>query len=90
MSFGFLNAVMLAGLAGVALPILAHLLTKRRYDIVHWGAMRFLQLGQRTRRKIRLQDFLLLLLRMALIALLAIALARPWAKGRCLGTSPPS
>lgn len=78
MGFGFLNALMLLGLAGVALPILAHLLSKRKFDVVQWGAMRFLELGQKTRRRFRIQDLLLLLLRMALLAILALALARPW------------
>jgi len=85
MAFGFLNLLMLAGLAGVALPVMAHLLSKRKYDIVQWGAMQFLQLGNKTKRRIQLQDWLLLLLRMALIALLAIALARPWGQGSVFG-----
>ncbi len=79
--FGFLNIAMLAGLAGLALPILAHLLSKRKYDVVDWGAMQFLELGKKTRRRIRLEELLLLLLRMGLIALLVFAVARPWARG---------
>jgi len=91
MDFGFLNVWMLLGLAGVALPVLAHLISKRRFDVVYWGAMRFLQLGQKSRRRIRLQDLLLLLLRMGLLALVALALARPWGAGALGGwsQSPP-
>lgn len=81
MSFGFINLLMLAGLAGVALPVVVHLISRRKYDVVDWGAMQFLELGRRTRRRIRLEELLLLLLRMVLVALLALALARPWAKG---------
>ena len=81
MSFNVLNPLMLAGLAGIALPILAHLLSRKKYDIVEWGAMQFLELGRRTRRKIRLEELLLLLLRMCLIAVVAFALSRPWASG---------
>lgn len=81
MDFGFLNVWMLLGLAGVALPVLAHLISKRRFDVVYWGAMRFLELGQRSRRHIRLQDILLLLIRMSLLALVAVSLARPWGSG---------
>jgi hypothetical protein len=81
MSFGFLNAMMLAGLAAAALPVLVHLISKRKFDVVEWGAMQFLELGRRTRRRIRLEELLLLLLRMGLICLVAMALARPWAKG---------
>lgn len=81
MSFGFLNAVMLAGLAAAVLPVLVHLISKRKFDVVEWGAMQFLELGRRTKRRIRLEELLLLLLRMGLIGLVAMALARPWAKG---------
>ncbi|MBS0201495.1 MAG: VWA domain-containing protein [Planctomycetes bacterium] len=76
---------MLAGLAGVLLPVLAHLLSRKRYDTVDWGAMQFLELDPSARRNLRLEDLLLLLVRMLLIALLAIALARPWFNGSWLG-----
>ncbi len=79
--FGFLNLAMLAGLAGLALPILAHLLSKRKFDVVHWGAMQFLELGRRTRRRIRLEELLLLLLRLGVILAIVLAFARPWARG---------
>ncbi len=81
MSFGFVNLAMLAGLLGLSLPVLAHLLSKKKYDRVEWGAMQFLELSQNTRRKIQLEELLLMLLRMGLIALIAIALARPWMEG---------
>ncbi|MES2789361.1 MAG: VWA domain-containing protein [Planctomycetota bacterium] len=74
----FLNSVMLLGLAGVALPVLAHLLSKKKYEVVRWGAMQFLELGRNTQRRVRLEEMWLMLLRMGLIAILAIALARPW------------
>jgi hypothetical protein len=81
MSFGFVQPWMLVGLAGIALPIIAHLLSKRKFDIVFWGAMQFLELGRKTRRRIRLEELLLLLLRIGLIAIIALAFARPWGKG---------
>ncbi len=77
----FLNPWMLAGLAGLALPVIAHLLSRRKFDVVNWGAMQFLELSKATRRRVRLEELLLLLLRMAMIALVAIALARPWLSG---------
>ncbi len=85
MGFALLNPWMLAGLAGIALPVLAHLLSRKRYDIVEWGAMQFLELDPSARRKLRLEDLLLLLVRMGLIALLAVALSRPWISGAWLG-----
>ncbi len=81
MNFDFINPFMLFGLAGIALPVLAHLLSRRKYDIVDWGAMPFLELGQNTRRKIRLEELLLLLLRMAIITVIVMVLSRPWAQG---------
>ena len=81
MTFDFINPLMLVGLAGMALPVLAHLLSKKRYDVVSWGAMQFLKLGRNARRRLRLEELLLLAVRMGLIALLAIALARPWVAG---------
>lgn len=81
MIFDFLNPMMLLGLLGISLPILVHLLSRKRYDIVHWGAMQFLELGRRTRRRIRLEGWLLLAIRMLLIALITFALARPWISG---------
>ena len=82
----FLNPWMLLGLAGVLLPILAHLLSRKKYDIVEWGAMQFLELDPSARRKLRLEELLLLAVRMGLVALLAIALARPWLGGAWLGS----
>ncbi|NOX56044.1 MAG: VWA domain-containing protein [Planctomycetes bacterium] len=81
MTFDFINPLMLIGLAGLALPILAHLISKKKYDIVHWGAMQFLELGRNARRRLRLEELLLLLVRMGLVALLVVALARPWVAG---------
>jgi hypothetical protein len=91
MSLGFLNALMLLGLAGVLIPPVIHLLNRRRFDVVEWGAMQFLQVSQTTRRRLRLEEVLLMLLRMGLIALLVLALAAPYASGPALaklGTGP--
>ena len=81
MSISLLNFGMLAGLLGVTIPVLVHLLNRRRFDVVPWGAMQFLQLGERTRQRIKLSDLLLLLLRMSLVALLVFAFTRPFVKG---------
>src|SRR5205085_11761852 len=77
MPITFLNLAMLAGLAAVIIPPLIHLLNRKRYDVVRWGAMQFLQISERTRRKVFLEELLLMLLRMGLIALMVMALAAP-------------
>src|SRR4029077_4021812 len=69
---------MLLGLAGLAIPIIIHLLNRRRYDIVDWGAMQFLKISEVTRRRLMLEEILLMMLRMGLIALLVFGLAGPF------------
>ena len=44
---GFLNAPLLWGLAAISLPIVIHLLNRRRFDVVRWAAMDFLLEAQR-------------------------------------------
>jgi hypothetical protein len=78
MPFGVLNVLMLAGLAGVAIPIIIHLLNRRRFNVVDWGAMQFLQISEATRRRIMVEELLLMLLRMGLIAIFVLALASPY------------
>jgi hypothetical protein len=74
----FLNPIMLAGLTAVAVPILIHLLNRRRFRKVVWAAMRFVQASvEQNRKRMRLEDLILLALRCLLLALLALALARP-------------
>lgn len=68
----------LAGLAAVAVPVAIHLLNRLRVKVVRWGAMRFLQESLlKNRRRLQMEDLLLLLLRCAWIAVLALAFARP-------------
>jgi len=62
----------------VTVPIVIHLLFRRRYRIVKWAAMEFLLAALRKqKRRVQLENLILLLLRCAMIALLALALARP-------------
>ncbi len=92
MPMDVLNPWMLAGMAGVLLPVLIHLLARRRLPIIDWGAMQFLQTSPYSRRSFSIDDWLLLLFRMLALALLAVALARPWIRGNLLGWtrwSPP-
>lgn len=68
-----------AGACTIALPILIHILLRRRRTPVAWGAMRFiLEAYQQQRKRTRLEQILLLLCRCLLVACLAAALARPF------------
>jgi len=82
----FLHPLLLIAAAGVALPILAHLLNRFQVNRTDWAAMAFLNRSVRVRsRQIRLRDLLLLILRCTAILLLALALARPaWTGGSWL------
>lgn len=74
----FLNPLMLAGLGGALVPLILHLLSRARYRSVDWGAMMFLDGADPTdRRSSRLKQYVLLATRMAIVAVLAVALARP-------------
>lgn len=77
----FTNPWLLMGLAGIALPVIAHLLSRRRFDVVAWGAMQFLNPSRKTRRRLKLEELLLLLLRIGLITLIVLSAARPWMPG---------
>ncbi|HWY87192.1 MAG TPA: VWA domain-containing protein [Gemmataceae bacterium] len=79
MGIGFVNVAMLAGLAAVLIPPLVHLLSRRRHQVVDWGAMQFLQFSQTTRRRLLLEELVLMALRMGLVAILVLALAAPYA-----------
>jgi hypothetical protein len=77
---GFVNSAMLAGVGLAAVPLAIHLLNRQRHRPMPWAAMRFvLAAYRRTRRRVQLENLLLLLLRMAVVALLAFAIARPFA-----------
>jgi hypothetical protein len=74
----FLQPLLLGGLALAGLPVLLHLLRRQKPRPLPFPAFRLLK--QRhliNRRKLQLQDLLLLLLRIALIVLLCLGLARP-------------
>lgn len=74
----FLNGVLALGAAAAAIPLLIHLLNRSRFRTVPWGAMHLLESVIRTNnRRLRLEQLLLLLVRCAIPAVLAVCLARP-------------
>ena len=81
LTMSFLNTIMLAGVAAVAVPIIIHLLNRRKFKTVTWAAMKFIKLSvDQNQRRMRIEDLILLLIRCALVVLLALALARPASK----------
>src|SRR6476646_6128156 len=78
MDLRFDNLVLLAGLAALAVPILIHLLKRRRHVVIDWGAMQFLPGSHASRRRRLLEELLLLAVRLGIVALVVLALARPF------------
>jgi len=77
----FLTNPLLAGigLLAISVPIIIHLLNKRKFKIVDWAAMEFLlDAEKKNRRRVRLENLILLLLRCLAIFLLGLLLARPF------------
>ena len=69
----------IAGAIAAAGPIVIHLLNRRRFRTISWGAMNFLrQAMQRNRRILQLRDLLLLLLRCLIVLCIGLALAQPF------------
>src|SRR5688500_12415065 len=79
LAVGFVTpAFALAGAALVSIPVIIHILNRRRFKTVTWAAMEFLLRAMRkNRRRLRFEQWVLLATRCALVLLLGMALARP-------------
>ncbi|MBX3420978.1 MAG: VWA domain-containing protein [Pirellulaceae bacterium] len=76
---GFSSAAMLAWGAAALIPLVLHLWRQRRRISVPWAAMQLLrQVQAHQARRAKLFQWLLVLLRMSLLVVLALALARPF------------
>ncbi len=74
----FLVPWMLLGALSAGIPVALHLLRKSKPTVVRWAPMEFLRKSlKETSKKVRLRDLILLLIRMAILILAALALARP-------------
>ncbi len=78
MSVSFLYPVFLYGLAAASLPVLIHLLNRRKLKRIRFPAVRFILLSQkRISRSYRLRHWLLLALRTLAVVFLGLLLANP-------------
>lgn len=79
----FASPLAVAAIAGgaAAVPIIIHLLNRKRYVVINWAAMRFLLAAQKKNvRRLKLEQWLLLAIRTALVIVLVMAMAAvmPW------------
>ncbi|HKQ56567.1 MAG TPA: BatA domain-containing protein, partial [Candidatus Eisenbacteria bacterium] len=78
----FLNPLFLFGLVAAALPIVIHLFTRKRPRERQFSSLEFLSEVNRSEiRRLRLRQWLLLLLRTLAVAALALAISRPALRG---------
>lgn len=78
----FLNPLVLLGLAAAAIPLIIHLFNFRRPRRIDFSSLEFVrELQKSTMQRVRLKQWLLLLLRTLAIAMLVLAFARPTLTG---------
>lgn len=77
MSLGLLFPLGLAALAAWLVPLLIHLVRREEQTPTDFAALRWLTARLKPRAKLRFEDWLLLVLRLLLIAAMALLLAKP-------------
>jgi hypothetical protein len=84
----FLNPLFLFGLAAASIPVIIHLFTRRQPREVRFPSLEFLsEVNQSEIRRVRIKQWLLLLLRILAVAAIALAMARPALEGSAGGRS---
>jgi len=76
---GFANTLMLLAGLSAAIPVIIHLWNRRRFREVRWAAMEYLLAAMRKHsRRIRIEQLILLVVRVLILITLAVALADPY------------
>jgi hypothetical protein len=79
LALGFAHPALMWGLGAASVPIILHLLNKRKYREMPWAAMRFLLAAiRKNSRRIRIEQWILLAVRTLLIILVVLAMAKPF------------
>ncbi|MEO6595813.1 MAG: BatA domain-containing protein [Planctomycetota bacterium] len=88
LALAFLNPLLLWALPLCAVPIVIHLLNRRRFQRVPWAAIEFLLAAmKRNRKRLRMEQWLVLLLRTLAVLFLVSLVSRPQlGGGGLLGT----
>ncbi|HEX5054620.1 MAG TPA: BatA domain-containing protein [Planctomycetota bacterium] len=78
LALAFLNPMLLWALPLCAVPIVIHLLNRRRFQRVPWAAIEFLLAAmKRNRKRLRMEQWLVLLLRTLAVLFLVSLVSRP-------------
>ncbi len=89
MPFSFINSALLWGAGLISVPIIIHLLNRRRFVVVDWAAMEWLlQAMKQNKRRVTIEQLLLLALRCLIILLLVLALSKMFFQGGGGGVLP--
>src|SRR5580765_3925255 len=84
----FLTPLFLLGLAGLAVPVIIHLIQRERKNVVQFPSLMFLQrIPYQSVQRRRIRNWPLLLLRLAALALIVAAFARPFFRRQPLAAS---
>ena len=90
MPFLFTHAFLLSALAGLGIPVLLHLLLKQRNPRMRVSTLRFFEVRDtRSSSRRKLRNWLLLLLRLLVFALIVLAFARPYLPDGWRGKTQP-
>ena len=82
----FLNPFVLFGLAAAGIPIILHLLNIRKLRTIEFSTLTFLKELQKSKmRKVKIRQWLLLILRTLIIIFIVFAFSRPALKGSLAG-----
>ena len=82
----FLNPFVLLGLAAAAIPVIIHLLNRRKLATIDFSSLRFLKELQHTSiHRLKIRQLILLLLRTLIIVTLVLAFSRPALRGSLAG-----
>jgi hypothetical protein len=84
----FLAPLFLAGLAALAVPVLIHLIQRERKNVVPFPSLMFVRrIPYSSIRRRRIHNWTLLMLRLAAIALIVAAFARPFVRSTALAAA---
>src|SRR5215510_15312673 len=74
--FGLWETTLAVGAGAVSIPVIIHLLNRKRFRIVTWAAMKFLLAAQKQNtRRMRLEQIILLAVRVLILLLVILAMA---------------